>query len=113
MPDDILSTYLYYTARKTTNTRILKSDFGDGYSQRAGDGINTTPDTWEVEFRSNSTNIATIVSTLESKAGHTSFTWTAPSDSTAKKWICKSWSWSSLGNTMRSLTATFEEVFDL
>lgn len=99
-----------WTSKRNTNTRILKQDFGDGYSQRAGDGINTTVDTWDIEFRGTSTVIDGIVTVLESKAGHTNFTW---SYAGTQKWICKQWSYADLGGDTRSLSATFEEVFDL
>ena len=109
---DIANTYLYTSAQLTTNTRVLVQSFGDGYSQRAGDGINTTPDSWSVEFRGSSTNVGAIKTTLETKAGHTYFTWTPPGGS-EQKWICKQWTYSLLGRSTYSLTATFEEVFDL
>jgi phage-related protein len=109
---EIANTYLYTSAQKTTKTRILKTNFGDGYSQRAGDGINTTPDSWTVEFRSTSGNIGSIVTILETKAGHTYFTWTPPGGS-EQKWVCSEWTYALLGKSTYSLSATFEEVFDL
>jgi phage-related protein len=109
---EIANTYLFMSAQRTTKTRVLKSNFGDGYSQRVADGINITPDSWTVEFRSTSTNIGTIVTVLESKGGHTNFTWTPPGGS-EQKWVCSEWSYSFLGKTMYALSATFEEVFDL
>lgn len=100
----------YWASKRTTNTRVFVQQYGDGYSQRAGDGINTTPDTWDVEFRGSSTTIGGYVTTLESKAGHTYFTWSYAS---TQKWVCKQWTYSHLGHDVYSLTATFEEVFDL
>lgn len=99
-----------WTSKRNTATRILKQNFGDGYSQRAGDGINTTADAWDVEFRGTSTVIDAIVVILETKAGHTYFTWSYMS---TQKWVCKQWSYGDLGHGERSLSATFEEVFDL
>jgi phage-related protein len=115
MPDDIVSTTypVYYSARKSTSTRVLKMDYGDGYSQRAADGINTIRDTWEVEFRGTYSNMDSLQSILEGKAGHTYFTWTAPRGSTAEKWICTEWSRTNLGRDKDAISATFIQVFDL
>lgn len=34
-----------------TKPRILRADFGDGYSQRLADGINTIQEIWTVSFK--------------------------------------------------------------
>lgn len=35
----------------TTKPRVLQAQFGDGYEMRVKDGINNTPRTWSMEFK--------------------------------------------------------------
>lgn len=99
---------------KKVDTRILIADFGDGYSQRASDGINTLKDTWSVEWNClDSTSYNEINSFLEARAGWESFEWTPPGESVEKKFICKQWGVSHPGNSKYVISATFNEVYDL
>jgi len=100
--------------RNTVNTRVLEAQFGDGYTTRAGDGINTIVETWNVEWAAlDSTSSAEIISFLEARGGYESFTWTPPGSSTQKKFICKQWSETHPGNSLKNISATFNQVFDL
>ncbi len=106
-----------YGAQGKTDFKTLDAEFGDGYSQRAADGLNSTPITWMLtwEARPNA-DIATIYDFLIDKLGFEYFLWTAPGD-TERKWICKDpitktpVSAESSGYT--TLKATFTQVFDL
>jgi phage-related protein len=99
---------------KSTETRVLRADLGDGYSQRAGDGINVTKQMWTLVFPcEDSTTAIAIYSFFEDKGGSEYFYWTPFRESTPRKFICSSWSETFLGNSNTAITAQLEEVFDL
>lgn len=98
---------------KTTQTRNLVADLGDGYTQRAGDGINTIKEMWSVEWSALDTTTAnTLISFFEAREGYINFLWTPFRQSSPRKFICKSWSESFSGNSLTNVSAEFEEVFD-
>jgi len=92
--------------------RVTEATFGDGYSQRVGDGINTNPQSWSLTFAGidNATADA-IVSFLSGKAAVTSFTWTPPGG-TEIRVICKTWQRIRPTSTHSTVTATFDQVFE-
>jgi phage-related protein len=99
---------------RTVEARTLEAGFGDAYTQRAGDGINTIRDSWDVEWTClDSTAYTEINSFLEARQGFESFEWTPPGESVEKKYICKMWNIAHLGNSKYRLNATFNQVFDL
>lgn len=61
--------------------KILRADFGDGYLQAAGDGINPHKDTWDLSFTSRpKADIQTIADFLDGLNGSQSFYWTPPGE---------------------------------
>lgn len=90
--------------------RVRAAGFGDGYSQRVGDGINNSPRSWALRFTRMSADIQEIIAFLRARGGAESFDWTPPGGPSGK-WICKSWSRVFHGNEVMGVTATFEEVF--
>ena len=100
--------------KPVTNTRILQAPFGDGYTQRAGDGINTIIQRWTVEWNClDSTSSDELIDFFEARGGYESFLWTPPGDSREKKFVCKQWTETHPGNSKKGLTASLEQVFDL
>lgn len=83
-----------------TDFRVLKSDMGDAYSQRAADGINIRGDKWDLTARGVWTDIPSgscpfigqdvkgIVEFIERHQGYKAFQWTAP-DGTDAWWTCE------------------------
>lgn len=61
-----------------TRFRTLKAAFGDGYTQRAADGINPRADSWPLEFSGTQVDIEPIKQFLDSLAGYKTFLWTPP-----------------------------------
>lgn len=53
--------------------RTLTAQFGDGYAQRAGDGINLRKGSWALEFVGTSTKILAIKVFLDEHEGYKSF----------------------------------------
>lgn len=102
-----------YTAEGETTARVREIGFGDGYKQRARDGINTMPTSWQLSFSNReSSEIDDIVAFLELHGGAEYFYWTPPRGALVLKYICKTWRRSAVAGNIDSLSATFEQVFD-
>lgn len=90
--------------------RTRKAEFGDGYTQVAGDGINSIKQEWALEFVGDETYIKEIKTFLENHAGIKSFYWTPPLG-TKNLWRCDSYKPTALGNSLYSLSCTFIQSF--
>jgi phage-related protein len=102
-----------YSVNKSVTPRVNMSDFGDGYTQRAGDGLNTQRQIWDVEFISDSTTVDAIESFLENTGGYQSFDWTPPRQSAELKFRYTTYNRDAVGPFDDRLTATFRQEFDL
>ena len=94
--------------------RILSAGFGDGYSQEAGDGINTKESSYNLVWSLLSVaECESIMNFLDNHGGYKAFKYTLPGHSTEQKFKCRSYSdvWEK-GNKMR-VVAVFEKVYDL
>ncbi len=100
-------------SNRTVTPRFLRADLGDGYDQRAGDGIQTIKEEWSVTFEAlDQTNADTLVAFFENLEGYQKFEWTPFRQTTEKKFICSDWSESFPGNSLTRVQATFTQVFD-
>ena len=106
---------LNYPAKLTREPALLSVQFGDGYRQDAGDGINTNLETWNLQASNLPEFVGIAIDAfLLDKGGYTSFTWTAPqTGATAKDYICKKWNISYNDEDEANFSAVFEEVADL
>jgi len=102
------------TSTKSVKARILKNEFGDGYSQRAADGLNNTPAEWSLTWAGQSyTDIDTLEAFFEGLGGWDTIEWTPYREGTEKKFICTEWSRSFDGAFNDTLSAKLEEVYDI
>lgn len=94
-----------------TTPRVIKAQFGDGYAQRATDGINNQPETWEVRFEyiAQAEHDA-IKAFLEEHGATTPFKWTTP-DGVEKQFVCESWRRTMVYYGVRGISANFVEDF--
>ena len=110
-------------ASKSPEAKILRNDFGDGYSQRIADGINSIRTSITLEWVVGATDRNTIVDFLEARAGYDAFLFPSviytPMDLTSTDlWTCTEWAGDyvgyniSIGNIW-SYTLTFNKEFDL
>lgn len=100
-------------SNRTVTPRFLKADLGDGYTQRSGDGIQTIKEEWSVTFEAlDETSANILVAFFEGLEGYQMFTWTPFRQTSAKKFICVTWQESFKGNSLTSISATFQQVFD-
>ncbi len=94
----------------TTSFRNKSAKFGDGYEQRAKDGINNRSESWPLTFVGGQLKIMEIKGFLDARAGADPFYWTPPLGAQAL-FRCDSYQTSPLGAGIFSLTATFEQAF--
>lgn len=76
---DLESTYKRYE-------RLLRADFGDGYSQVSGDGIRPYGDEWNLVFAKRKLSVITAIKNFLDALGGQTFDWQSPLDASAKKW---------------------------
>jgi len=95
-------------------TKILKADFGDGYTQSAADGVNyirrTVTLSWEVLTP---TEIATMNAFFVAQGGWNQFWWTPTDESTPVKWTCEEWDIKGTNSGLRTWSAVFVQSFNL
>lgn len=111
------NTFTYVPDRgfsKTTKPRVLVYQFGDGYSQRTGDGINSMPSMYNLSFNGRDVDTANaIIAFLEATEGRTYFLWTPAGETYEIKVIASEWSITHDTSISRNISVTFTQVFDL
>lgn len=103
---------LYQTPQRT-EFRVLRNEFGDGYSQRSADGLNTQVTSYTYNVIVSSDDADTIVAFLDDRGGYDDFDYTLPRESTAKKWTCSEYTRTPMGPNTDRVMATFKQEFDL
>lgn len=97
-------------ANGTIKLRILRAQFGDGYQQRAGNGINPAVESWPLQFIGRTTYTGPIVAFLKERAGHKAFHWTPP-DGELGLYACESISVRKMTAIITAVGVTFDQVF--
>jgi len=93
--------------------RVRRADFGDGYAQRSGDGLNANPVAFEASFAVISTAEANaIVAFFAGRKGYLPFMWTMPGETTPRQWIATEWRITYTDSHVRDVVASLEENFD-
>ena len=99
---------------KQSKPRVNTAKFNDGYSQRIAVGINSLDESWNLTFRNRSiTEANTIVSFLQARNAVSYFLWTPPGESTQVKVICPEWSVEYNSEFSKSVSCTFNRVYDI
>ena len=96
----------------------VEAPFGDGYTQRAVDGLNNERRIYDVVFDALSyTDYETILAFMQARSWNVeAFLWTPPNDDTERQWTYVKNSWKRVfhrGGQTVSLTMQFREEFDL
>jgi phage-related protein len=92
--------------------RVQAVSFGDGYSQRAPDGINSIGKKWSLRFVRSTAVIAAIDAFLVGKKGATAFTWVPPRESAEVRVVCAKWSRVAVDLGIDEITCEFERVYE-
>ncbi len=102
------------SARKV-DQRVLRADFGDGYSQRAVDGLNTARQEWQLQWTQLTKAQATqLKDFFIARGGAEAFNWTPPDEATARKWTSVGFDGPTPTTAARySFSATLREEFDI
>lgn len=90
--------------------RVLKTQFGDGYTQLVADGLHTERQTWPLSFTGEESYIKAIRDFLRRHKGSKPFTWTPPMSDPAL-FRCEEVDLTPHGDGIYTLTATFEQHF--
>lgn len=110
-----MATFTYtpsFQATEISKPRTRVVQFGDGYEQRVGFGLNRDPKRWELQFKNRTdTERDNIIGFLEARAAVESFDWTPPYGS-AGKYVCREWRVNMESCNFNDITAAFEEVFE-
>lgn len=93
--------------------RVRVAQFGDGYQQRVGDGINTMQTTWPLTFAMrDDAERDLILAFLDARGGIEAFDWTPPFGGSAIRAVCREWNWTPEKYNLNTITATFERVYE-
>ncbi len=95
--------------------RVLAADFGDGYSQRTKDGLNSEIETLPMVWTTLTYDEAAIITDfIDDRGGSEAFSYTPPGQSVSKNWNCPGgWTFKASNATYTDVTATFIRVYDL
>ena len=99
-----------YGASLSTEPKVCKAQFGDGYAQRVKDGMNNLPRKWNLTFTQTEANADTIESFLESTYGSSNFDWAPPRGASGKWVVSEKWD-RSVQEAYDVITVVFEEDF--
>jgi phage-related protein len=106
------TTAVDFGAQLSEKPRVLTAQFGDGYQQRLGDGINIAPEEWQLTFSARTAaERDTILAFLSARNGVESFDWTSPAG-TVGKFVCPEWSYVPNKAVANTVTALFRQVFE-
>lgn len=94
----------------TVTFRRHVAQFGDGYRQVVGDGINKKVQAWPVQFAGTREQMQEIVDFLDRHAGTRSFFWTPPMGVEGYYEVAE-YSPSPMGGTAYTVSAKFQQVF--
>jgi phage-related protein len=109
-----LSTNISQASQATTNFKVIEIAYGNGYSQRAGDGYNSVQAEWTVNWENiSASELGTLTAAFDGFKGTDYFTWTAPGDSSSKKWIVTTYTRSALAGSVFTVSCSLKQVFDL
>ncbi|VFR79537.1 Phage minor tail protein [plant metagenome] len=98
------------TPQGTITFRRLAAQFGDGYRQVAGDGLNGRVQSWPLQFVGDEAEMSSLTGFLNRHAGLRSFFWTPPLGEQGYYEVA-GYSASPLGGSLYLVNATFQQVF--
>lgn len=94
--------------------RIIKTDFGDGYTQATRDGLNhqrrVATLRWEIIEGQHADEIEAF---LKERGGDRPFLYRVPREDTPTRWTCADWTITRLRAGLASVDAVFRQDFGL
>lgn len=100
---------------KRVTMRSIDVQFGDGYSQRAADGLNGVARTFQLTWsKLTAAQAQTIEDFFLAAEGYIAFDWAGSRDAVTRKYIVRNYQRNELAVPgFDTMTATLEQVFDL
>ncbi|WP_434681373.1 phage tail protein [Pseudomonas sp. R1-18] len=108
-----VETFTWCPSKGTSSTpsyRTRSSQFGDGYEQVVGDGINNKQDSWPLSFTESRDEALLIKSFLDRHGGYKAFFWTPPLGELGL-YRATAPSVTPIGGGVYTLTSTFTQTF--
>lgn len=99
-----------HDANHTVQHRVLSANFGDGYIQRAGDGINTKTTSWDLSCTGSLSFIQQVQAFLDAQGGYKAFLWSPPGQAPAM-FVCAGYKLQSKGAGIYAMAFTFEQTY--
>lgn len=99
--------------QRVVKRRVNSAQFGDGYSQRSSDGLNTSLRTYTAAWASLDSTEADIYEVFFDAHQATAFLWTPPLETVQRKWIAGDSTQNYLGASTVSFSCPLSEVPDL
>lgn len=93
--------------------RVWANDFGDGYSQSGGTGINTKSQSWELSLSGllqEGDDLLGVRDFLDRHEGYKSFNWTPPGG-VAGRYKANGYKLGTLGAGMYTLSVSFKQTY--
>lgn len=91
--------------------RVKKAQFGDGYRQVVGDGINTKIQSWPFSWIGTDAQMLAIMDFLDAHEGTQSFYFQPPGSAVPLYFKCDSYALVPLDGNVSTVSATFEQDF--
>lgn len=98
-------------ARGEETQRLRENDYGDGYSQVTGDGINAVTEAWPLTFAGRLAYVDPIRKFLRRHRGGKAFAWTPPAGELGLFCYKTAIGWEPKGGDFYVLTVTFTTTF--
>ena len=109
-----LAALISQSSSASTEFRVIKAQYGNGYSQRAPDGINNSVGSWDLAWDNiTAAEFGVITAAFEQARGADYFTWLAPGDLVTKRWIVAKYTKAAMSGDIYSVSANLQQVFDI
>jgi phage-related protein len=114
MTDLPLADQIHVSSQKTVQHRTRIAQFGDGYSQRVADGLNSRVENWQFVWAGlTESDYQTLTDALDAGGAVTPYTYTPPGSSSAKTYAMTAdgYTVQHHGADLYSVSANFKQVF--
>lgn len=93
---------------------VFKAQFGDGYTQEVGNGINNLTSQWPLSFEVLETDAKQIISFFKNHSGFLPFKWTPPLEDSPRVFVVNKYKVTVIAGQcpLYRIDATFEERYE-
>jgi phage-related protein len=100
------------SAEFSPEVKVLKAEFGDGYSQPTPDGLNNVRQVVTLQWDYlEADEKQAIIGFMEARKGAEPFTYQIPGEIRALNWTCDEWSFSALPASLYNVSAKLRQSF--